>query len=186
MIKGVPQSAGQKAIEAELTWVNCGATSGHFMNHKRQTAEKKEVRWSAHNDHTSMNVCMHDIFLIKMYLHRNGCLYECMYMCCISLYVYVCVNCIQSICVSNCTAQWSLMMYSSKSNKVCLLLLCMHYLESNKMMYIVWLGMCHIIYHTSTWSDYSWNIILDFITDMLALSNKSSIAFEFSAANNIL
>ena len=54
------QSTGQKAIEAELMWVNCGATSGHFMNHKRQIAKRNEARWSAHNSHTSMNVCMHE------------------------------------------------------------------------------------------------------------------------------
>ena len=33
--------AGQKAIEAELTWVDYG---GHFINHERQTAEKKLKR----------------------------------------------------------------------------------------------------------------------------------------------
>ena len=31
------------------------------MNHKVQTAEKKEASWSAHNCHTCMNVCMHEI-----------------------------------------------------------------------------------------------------------------------------
>ena len=60
-IKVASQWAGQKTIEAEPAWVNCGATSGHFMNSKRRTVEKKEARWSAHNYHTSMNVCMHDI-----------------------------------------------------------------------------------------------------------------------------
>ena len=38
-IKVAPPSTGQKAIEAELTWIDCGATSGHLMNHKKQTAE---------------------------------------------------------------------------------------------------------------------------------------------------
>ena len=54
-------------------------------------------------------VCMHEIKKQqppKMYLHQNGCLY----VCCISWYIYLCVHCIQSICVSNCTALRALMM----------------------------------------------------------------------------
>ena len=51
----------KKAMEADLTWIRYGATSGHLMNHKRRTAKRKEVRWSAHNFHTSMNVCMLEI-----------------------------------------------------------------------------------------------------------------------------
>ena len=60
-VKVASQSAGQ-TIEAELTVVDCGATSGHFMNHKTQTPEKKGARWSTHNSHTSMNnVFMHEM-----------------------------------------------------------------------------------------------------------------------------
>ena len=55
-INTASQLTGQKSIEAELTSVDCGAASGHFMNLERQTAEKKEARWSTHNFHTSMNV----------------------------------------------------------------------------------------------------------------------------------
>ena len=34
-IEVASQFAGQKVIEAELMWVDCSASSGHFMNHKR-------------------------------------------------------------------------------------------------------------------------------------------------------
>ena len=55
-----------------------------------------------------------------------------MYICLLhfSVHIYVCVHCIQSIdlCVFNCTAQRVLMMCSSISNKLCLLLLSIHYL----------------------------------------------------------
>ena len=39
----------QKVIEAALTWVDCGATSGHFMNLKRRTAERKEAKQLSEN-----------------------------------------------------------------------------------------------------------------------------------------
>ena len=59
---------------------------------------RKEARWSDHNFYTSVNVCMNEIIIKKMYLRRNGYLYECVYVSCVSLYRYVCVHCIQSIC----------------------------------------------------------------------------------------
>ena len=61
----VSQSTGQK-VKAELAWVSCDATSGHFMNHKTRTAEMKEARSSAHNSHTSMKVCVHEKKMNKM------------------------------------------------------------------------------------------------------------------------
>ena len=30
-INAASQSTGKNAMEAELTWIDCGATSGHFM-----------------------------------------------------------------------------------------------------------------------------------------------------------
>ena len=63
-IKVTPQLTKQKTIETEVTWVDLAATSGHFMNNKVQTAEIKEANWSAHNSHTYMNVCMHEIIQI--------------------------------------------------------------------------------------------------------------------------
>ena len=100
---------------------DCGATSGHFMNHTIRIAEKKETRWFAHNSHTSMNVCSrHEINKLTpttpppppppSICAENGCLRECVYLCCISLNLYVCVHFIQFICVSNCTALRALMM----------------------------------------------------------------------------
>ena len=74
------QLTGQKVIEAELTSVDCGATSGHFMNHKRRPAERKEARWSTHSFHTSMNVCMPVVFhCIYMYVFIVFSLYQYVY-----------------------------------------------------------------------------------------------------------
>ena len=79
------------------------------MNHKIQTAEMKQARWPAHNSHTCVDVCMHEI---KVYLGRNGCLYlMCVYVLYFTVYmIYVRAHRIQSICVSSCTALRALMM----------------------------------------------------------------------------
>ena len=90
-VKVASQSARQKVIEAELTWVDCGITSGYFMNHKRRTPKKKQ----AHNSHTSMNVCMYEI-------KNNNCIFDemaaCMNVCmCVVFHcIFVCVYCFQS------------------------------------------------------------------------------------------
>ena len=36
-------SPGQKAIEVKLVRADCGAASGHLMNHKKRTAERKKA-----------------------------------------------------------------------------------------------------------------------------------------------
>ena len=84
----------KKAMEAELTWIHYDATSGHLMNHKGQTAERKEVRWSAHNFHTIMNVCMREVENnLQLHLRRNVCLYGCVcesyFTACIYMYVFI-------------------------------------------------------------------------------------------------
>ena len=64
------------------------------MSHKRRTAEMTEARWSVHNSHTSVNVCLHEI---KLYLRQHGCLCVCalyftVYLCMCSLhstYMYI-------------------------------------------------------------------------------------------------
>ena len=43
-IKVRSQLAGTKAIEAELTWVDCGASSERFMNLERRTTEIRGKR----------------------------------------------------------------------------------------------------------------------------------------------
>ena len=53
------QSTGKNAMEAELTWIDCGATSGHFMNQKDELLIGK--MWDSPPTYTSMNVCMHEI-----------------------------------------------------------------------------------------------------------------------------
>ena len=50
---------GQKAIEAELGWVDCGTTRGHFMNHKRRTAEKKDARQLPHKYECVYEIKLH-------------------------------------------------------------------------------------------------------------------------------
>ena len=71
----------------ELTWVDCGAISGHFMHRKRRTAEKKGAKWCAHNSHISIYVCMHEI---KKSICAEVAACMNVYMCAVFYCIYIC------------------------------------------------------------------------------------------------
>ena len=104
-IKVASHSVEQKAIEAELMYVHCGTTSGHFMHRKKTTAKMKDVRWSTHNSRTSVNVCMHEkCICTEVDAYMNVCMrvvFHCIYSICMcSLYSNYCISSIRRLGVN--------------------------------------------------------------------------------------
>ena len=89
-INAASQLTGQKAIEAEVTSVDCGATKWAFHEPQKTNCWDKRCEMVCPQlPHKYECIYMHEIMKNKLYLCRNDCLYECVYVSCISLYIYM-------------------------------------------------------------------------------------------------